>query len=127
MDTKSKTEIAQVEHELDNLRASYRLLERSADIAKYATLCFVIALFATTIYAMFVDQPFVILATMGIFFFLVLKFCTGGSQRWIDFVSWSPPFARTIWNMDHRESEAQAIERMIAEREERLRTLTKPN
>ena len=111
------TDRSTIEHELEILRTRYALMQKWAHITEwfFVTASGVIAIVA--IVAFMMGDP----ATGGVA--LLACLCTAffilwyRGRRWIDGISASLSYGQT-WPM---RSEAQAIEIMIAEREQRLR------
>lgn len=119
-DADSQVEILQIRHELDILRTRYGLMKRWAVATKYAAFLFAMALLAIETFAIIVFNV-AAMAAAALFIFVVLFACImfwGTDARWIDFISMGIRFGRM------RQSEARAIEQMIAEREAQLRTLS---
>jgi hypothetical protein len=107
-------EIARIEHELDILRSRYANFERSARITKW--LFIGLALIITSLWVVcLVYDPLAAALVAGIAFVLggAIYLTRGDPEyRWIDVVS--------LGRLGARISEAEAIERMIVERETRL-------
>jgi hypothetical protein len=117
-------ETAKIEHELDILRSRYAIFVRWARITKWYAMA--AAVFATCLaltYAPLHDPLAVfVVAAMVIVFVAGLYLVRDRNWRWIDAVSPAPgwPHAPGFWPRRGVESEAIAIEAMIAEREKRL-------
>jgi hypothetical protein len=116
-----KDEIAGIKRELDLLGARYRLMQRWAMAAKYAAWVLLLALIVAEAAAIITGN---VVAGAAASFFIIIYLLAfilfyGTEIRWIDVISPVPGY--TMWQF--RQSEARAIERMIAEREAKLSTL----
>jgi hypothetical protein len=124
-------EVARIEHELDILRSRYAIFQRWARITKWYCIGIAVTVPAALIwYAMryvVAFDPFI----AGFMIIATLLVCAGlylardRNWRWIDAVSPPPgwPRAPGFGPWKGPQSEAIAIEAMIAEREARLAAL----
>jgi hypothetical protein len=109
-------EIARIEHELDILRSRYAIFQRWAKIAKWFFIGLAMTLLLALVgYGTVYDPLAAVIVSM---IFLMIGgglYLTGnvtGRDRWIDIAAPGPAYGR--------QSEATAIETMIADREKRL-------
>lgn len=118
--TKLEAEITQIERELEILRSRYALMERWAKVTMYVVRAGMVIVLLIGMYGILTGEYLGAAAAGLVLIVLLLCVVTGwGRLRWIDLISWPAP--RCIWQP--WESEAAAIERMIAEREARLAVL----
>ena len=133
--TGTETEVQRIEHELQILRARYALFEKCTRIMK--AFCAVVIPLSAVLLVVLILRAFPEDVTVALFFIGMLSLVAaiiiiwirlgwpppeGGPRHWldawrmIDFVSPKPWYTRNTWPS----SEAQEIERMITEREQRL-------
>ena len=108
-------EIAKIEHELDILRSRYAIFQRWARIMKWFFISLAVAVTAAIVSYGIVRDPLVaIVMTVVAVVIAGGAYVTRGdrNRRWIDVASPGPDYGR--------QSEATAIETMIADREKRL-------
>jgi hypothetical protein len=120
MNSQSEMEIASIERELEILRSRYSLMQRWAAVTKHAALAAGVLIFiflvTAIVWAIMIGNSRALAVGVPLLLVLLL-FVVGlwGRVRWIDVIAWGPRFVR--------ENEAHAIERMICEREARLKRL----
>jgi len=122
--TERDREIREIEHDLTNLQRRYATLDRAANRARIASYVFIAALGALILAGAVLGKP-AVSVTFAVVLIVVLLTAWSTARmnpelRWIDYVGWSPEGLI-------KQTEAMAVEHMIAERLQRLAKLRENN